>query len=237
MDSNIPPTILRTEAQLKHAVQRVAAVMTAVEGGDLSARAEVAFPASDPLGALAACVNNMVELLAARREETLTYQRELEGQIDTIEKQRAAIRELSTPIIEIWPGVLCAPIVGVLDSGRAAEMTSALLSNVVVTKASLAIIDITGIEAMDTQATDHFLRMARAVKLLGSQCALSGIHPNVARTIVHMGIDLTGVESYRTLREALQQHVKAKARAVRDSASKHRPVTSSDQDSSHKESA
>ena len=77
----------------------------------------------------------------------------------------AAIRELSTPVIEIWPGVLCAPIVGVLDSGRAAEMTSALLSNVVATKAALAIIDITGIEAMDTQATDHFLRMARAVKL------------------------------------------------------------------------
>jgi rsbT co-antagonist protein RsbR len=222
MDSNSPPATLRTEAQLKHAVQSVASVMSAVESGDLTARAEIAFPESDPLGALAACVNNMVALLAARREETLTYQRELEGQIETIEKQRAAIRELSTPIIEIWPGVLCAPIVGVLDSGRAAEMTSALLSHVVATKALLAIIDITGIEAMDTQATDHFLRMARAVKLLGSQCALSGIHPNVARTIVHMGIDLAGVESYRTLREALQRHVKARAQAVRESASKHR---------------
>lgn len=212
MDSNLPPPALRTEAQLKQAVNDVAGVLDAVEAGDLSARAAVAFAESDPLGALAACVNNMIELLAVRREETLSYQRELEEQIETIEKQRAAIRELSTPIIEIWPGVLCAPIVGVLDSGRAAEMTSALLGSVVATKASLAIIDITGIEAMDTQATDHFLRMARTVKLLGSHCALSGIHPNVARTIVHMGIDLTGVESYRTLREALQRHVKGKAR-------------------------
>jgi len=215
MDSNLPPAALRTEAQLKQAAQNIASVLSAVESGDLNARADVPFPESDSLGALAACVNQMVGLLAARRDETLQYQRELEGQIDMIEKQRAAIRELSTPIIEIWPGVLCAPIVGVLDSGRAAEMTNALLSSVVTTKASLAIIDITGIEAMDTQATDHFLRMARAVKLLGSQCSLSGIHPNVARTIVHMGIDLAGVESHRTLREALQRHVKARARALR----------------------
>ena len=88
------------------------------------------------------------------------------------------------------------------------NITRALLRSVVQTKAKLAIVDITGIEAMDTQATDHFLRMARAVRLLGSECALSGIHPNVARTIVHMGIDLTGVASYRTLREALQRHVR-----------------------------
>ena len=101
-------------------------------------------------------------------------------------------------------------------------MTSALLRSVVTSKASLAIIDITGIEAMDTQATDHFVRIARAVKLLGSQCALSCIHPNVARTIVHMGIDLAGVESYRTLREALQRHVKARARVSREAAPKPR---------------
>jgi rsbT co-antagonist protein RsbR len=222
MNETNRPEILRTEAQLKLAVANVAGVLSAVESGDLSARADVAFSESDPVGALAACINNMIGLLAARRDETLSFQRELEGQIDMIEKQRAAIRELSTPIIEIWPGVLCAPIVGVLDSGRAAEMTSALLNSVVSSKASLAIIDITGIEAMDTQATDHFLRMARAVKLLGSQCALSGIHPNVARTIVHMGIDLAGVESYRTLREALQRHVRAKARAGRAAPNKER---------------
>lgn len=218
MDSQYPTAALQTEEQLKHAVGNLTSTLDAVEGGDLSARAHVDLPESDPLGALGSCINHMIALLADRREETLLYQRELEGQIETIEKQRAAIRELSTPIIEIWPGVLCAPIVGVLDSGRAAEMTSALLSHVVTTKASLAIIDITGIEAMDTQATDHFLRMARAVKLLGSQCALSGIHPNVARTIVHMGIDLAGVDSYRTLREALQRHVKARAKAAREAA-------------------
>jgi rsbT co-antagonist protein RsbR len=162
----------------------------------------------------------MTSFLAARREETQSFQRELESQIDTIEKQRVAIRELSTPIIEIWAGVLCAPIVGVLDSSRASEMTSALLETVVASKARLAIIDITGIEAMDTQTADHFLRMARSVKLLGSECALSGIHPNVARTIVHMGIDLSGVESYRTLRDALQRHVKSKTKRAANGKAK-----------------
>jgi rsbT co-antagonist protein RsbR len=218
MDSHIPPPILHTETQLKSVVANIVSALGSVEGGELATRVEGDLPVTDPMGALAACINKMISMLEERRDETLSYQNEIEGQIDTIEKQRAAIRELSTPIIEIWPGVLCAPIVGVLDSGRAAEMTSALLSSVVTTKASLAIIDITGIEAMDTQATDHFLRMARAVKLLGSQCALSGIHPNVARTIVHMGIDLTGVESHRTLREALQRHVKARARVAREAA-------------------
>ena len=234
MDSHAPPPVLRTETQLKHAVASMVDALGSVENGDLTARVEVTLPPNEPVGALVACINKMVSMLADRRDETHSYQREIEGQIETIEKQRAAIRELSTPVIEIWPGVLCAPIVGVLDSGRAAEMTSALLSSVVTTKASLAIIDITGIEAMDTQATDHFLRMARAVKLLGSQCALSGIHPNVARTIVHMGIDLTGVESYRTLREALQRHVKARARASRElAAAKQREVI----DSARKEQA
>lgn len=209
MNDSIQPKGIPTDVEVSAAIDAMASVLQAVEGGDLSARVQVDYPESDPLGALATCINTMTSLLADRRDETVSYQRELEGQLEMIDKQRVAIRELSTPIIEIWSRVLCAPIVGVLDSSRASEMTSALLNMVVSTKASLAIIDITGIEAMDTQATDHFLRMARAVRLLGSECALSGIHPNVARTIVHMGIDMTGVQSYRTLREALTQHVRS----------------------------
>jgi rsbT co-antagonist protein RsbR len=217
---------VRTDGELTSAIAAMTSMLRVVENGDLSARVDVRYADSDPIGALAVCINTMVSFLDARRDETLVIQQELEGQIDTIEKQRIAIRELSTPIIEIWSGVLCAPIVGVLDSSRASEMTNALLRTVVETKSSLAIIDITGIEAMDTQAIDHFLRMARAVKLLGSDCALSGIHPNVAQTIVHMGVDLSGVESYRTLREALQCHVRKKAQQQQQKANgKSRTVT------------
>jgi rsbT co-antagonist protein RsbR len=221
MNDHRPPTgtAVRTDVELKTAVEAMSSMLRVVEGGDLSARVDVPYSESDPIGALATCINTMVAFLAERSEETLTIQRELEGQIDTIEKQRVAIRELSTPVIEIWAGVVCAPIVGVLDSSRASEMTNALLSSVVESEARLAIIDITGIEAMDTQTADHFLRMARAVKLLGSSCALSGIRPNVARTMVHMRVDLTGVETYRTLREALQRHVRAHAKASAGSES------------------
>jgi rsbT co-antagonist protein RsbR len=142
------------------------------------------------------------------------YERELEAQLSTIEKQRAAIKELSTPMIEVWAGVLCVPIVGVIDSSRAAEMTSALLSAVVEKKVRFTIIDITGIDAMDTRATDHFLRMARSVRLLGAECVLSGINPNVARSIIHMGVELSGIQTYRSLRDALQHHVKRQARGA-----------------------
>jgi rsbT co-antagonist protein RsbR len=202
-----PALPARTTAEVRAAIDAMQATLQAVEAGDLTERVELNYPESDPLGALATCINTMTTFLAERRDETLRFQRELEDQLEMIQKQQLAIRELSTPIIEIWKGVLCAPIVGVLDSARASEMTNALLCSVVQSKASLAIIDITGIEAMDTQATDHFLRMARAVRLLGSDCALSGIHPNVARTITHMGVDLAGVQSYRTLRDALQTYV------------------------------
>jgi rsbT co-antagonist protein RsbR len=208
---------IQDRGELLAAITAIVATLRDIEGGDLSARIELAYPESDPIGALAACVNFMAQALAERREETLAYQQELEGQIATIEKQRAAIRELSTPIIEVWSGVLCVPIVGVLDSSRAAEMTSALLNTIVEKKAKFIIIDITGIDAMDTRATDHFLRMARAVRLLGANCVLSGINPSVARTITQMGLDLQGVSSHRSLRDALQQHVKKvrKAKAER----------------------
>lgn len=202
---------IQTEEQLKQYIAEFFAVLRAVDGGDVSARVPVRFSETEPMAALAAAVNAVVERLARVRTDTLGYGRELEEQLATIEKQRAAIKELSTPMIEIWAGVLCVPIVGVIDSSRAAEMTSALLAAVVEKKVRFTIIDITGIEAMDTRATDHFLRMARSVRLLGAECVLSGINPNVARSIIHMGVELSGIQTYRSLRDALQHHVRRRA--------------------------
>jgi rsbT co-antagonist protein RsbR len=204
--SNSLPSV-RSQSDLMTAVTSIVGVLRRVDSGDLTAKVQANYPTSEPMGALMACVNIMIASLAERREQTLAYQRELENQVTTIEKQRTAIRDLSTPIIEVWAGVLCVPIVGVLDSSRASEMTSALLDAVVEKKARFTIIDITGIDAMDTGATDHFLRMGRAVRLLGAECVLSGLSPGVARTITHMGIDLQGIRSHRTLRDALQHYV------------------------------
>ncbi|MES1241477.1 MAG: STAS domain-containing protein [Acidobacteriota bacterium] len=130
--------------------------------------------------------------------------RELEAKLETIERQQAAIRELSTPLIEVWSGVLCLPVVGIVDSQRSAEMTESLLEAIVNKQARIAIIDITGIDAMDTKTADHFIKMAKAVRLLGADCTLSGINPAIAQTLTHIGVDLTGVRTMRNLRDALQ---------------------------------
>jgi len=203
---------LETEEQLKQYINEFFGALRAVDCGDLSARVPTRFAEQEPMAALASTVNAIIERLALVRADTQRYARELEDQLATIEKQRAAIKELSTPMIEVWAGVLCVPIVGVIDSSRAAEMTSALLATVVEKKVRFTIIDITGIEAMDTRATDHFLRMARSVRLLGAECVLSGINPNVARSIIHMGVELSGIQTYRSLRDALQHHVRRHAR-------------------------
>jgi rsbT co-antagonist protein RsbR len=203
---------IRTEEELKQYITEFFGVFRAVDGGDLSARVPARFSETEPMAALATTVNAIIERLALVRTDTQRYERELEAQLATIDKQRAAIKELSTPMIEVWAGVLCVPIVGVIDSSRAAEMTSALLATVVEKKVRFTIIDITGIEAMDTRATDHFLRMARSVRLLGAECVLSGINPNVARSIIHMGVELSGIQTYRSLRDALQHHVRRHTR-------------------------
>lgn len=154
------------------------------------------------------------ELAEAKRElnRTLAQQeainRELEAKLETIEMQQAAIRELSTPIIEVWAGVLCLPVVGVVDSQRSAEMTETLLETIVAKQARMAIVDITGIDVMDTKTADHFIKMARAVRLLGAECIVSGINPGIAQTLTHIGVDLTGVRTLRSLRDALQLYLR-----------------------------
>lgn len=154
------------------------------------------------------------ELAEAKQQETRarmraeSANRELEAKLETIEMQQAAIRELSTPIIEVWSGVLCLPVVGVVDSQRSAEMTETLLEMIVSKQARTAIVDITGIDVMDTKTADHFIKMARAVRLLGAECVISGINPGIAQTLTHIGVDLTGVKTMRNLRDALQFHLR-----------------------------
>jgi rsbT co-antagonist protein RsbR len=149
------------------------------------------------------------DLVQAKRAEE-ERSRELAEKLATIERQRSAIRELSTPIMEVWERILCLPVVGLVDSTRSADMTDALLKAVVTTQARVTIIDITGIDAMDTQIADHFIRMAKAVRLLGAECVLTGINPQIAQTVTHMGVDMQGVVSHRSLRDALQYFIKRK---------------------------
>jgi rsbT co-antagonist protein RsbR len=134
--------------------------------------------------------------------------RELAAKLATIEMQQAAIRDLSTPIIEVWAGVLCLPVVGIVDSQRSAQMTETLLETIIAKQARTAIVDITGIDVMDTKTADHFIKMAKAVRLLGADCIISGINPGIAQTLTHIGVDLTGIRTLRSLRDALQVHLR-----------------------------
>jgi rsbT co-antagonist protein RsbR len=181
--------------------------MSNVGNGDYSVRLELPDDDESPLRALLEGVNAMVESLGVEKRRSERYQAELEDKLRTIESQRHAIAELSTPVMQVWDGVLCLPVVGLMDTSRSAEMTQTLLRAVVELKTKCCIIDITGIQVMDTGTADHFMRMARAVKLLGAECMLTGINPHIGQTIVQMGIDLRGVQTYRTLRDALRRVV------------------------------
>lgn len=196
-----------TEDEILESVADALLTLANIEYGDYSTRLKVDPDDRSPLASLYRGINEMIASLAVEQEKTLAYQAELEEKLATIEKQRAAIRELSTPIMEVWDGVLCLPVVGVMDTARSAEMTNALLQAVVEKRTRCTIIDITGIDVMDTRTVDHFMRMARAVRLLGAECVLTGINPHIAQTVVHMGIDLSNIVTHRTLHEALQQYV------------------------------
>lgn len=194
------------EGEVLDKIADVLLVMSEVSVG-IYRRLETELPSDHPVGALFHGVNEMIESLQREKETNAQYQRELEEKLETIERQRSSIRELSTPIIEIWDRILCLPIVGVMDTTRSAEMTDALLRAVVDRAARCAIIDITGIDIMDTGTADHFVRMAKSVKLLGADCVLTGINPHIARTLVQMDVQLTGITTFRSLRTALQRYV------------------------------
>jgi rsbT co-antagonist protein RsbR len=150
------------------------------------------------------------ELAEAKRglyralEEMKASRDELQNKLVMIDQQRLTIRELSTPILDLWDGVLTLPMVGAIDTQRAMDMTEQLLRRVVETGARYVILDITGVEVVDTATADHLVKLTRAARLLGTRCILTGIGPNVARTLVGMGVELGELQTLRTLREGLR---------------------------------
>ncbi len=163
-----------------------------------------------------------VKASAAGREAALAERdkmlKELQDKVGVIEQQRQAIQALSTPIIQLWDEILAVPIVGVIDSERTARMMERLLEAIIHSKARFAILDVTGVETIDTSTADNFVRIIRAVQLLGAQGVISGIGPLVAQTIVDLGVDLTGIRTYSNLREALKACIAAPRRTPKTSS-------------------
>ncbi|MET4578863.1 STAS domain-containing protein [Ottowia thiooxydans] len=125
-----------------------------------------------------------------------------------IARQQEELLELSTPVIKLWDGILAVPMIGTLDSSRTQVIMETLLQRIVETEASIAIIDITGVPTVDTLVAQHLLKTVTAIRLMGADCIISGIRPQIAQTIVHLGIDLQSVASKATLADALDLALK-----------------------------
>jgi rsbT co-antagonist protein RsbR len=120
-----------------------------------------------------------------------------------ISRQQEELLELSTPVVKLWDGILALPMIGTLDSARTQVVMESLLQRIVDTGSEIAIIDITGVPTVDTVTAQHLLKAVTAIRMMGADCIISGIRPQIAQTIVHLGIDLQGVTTKATLADAL----------------------------------
>jgi len=123
---------------------------------------------------------------------------------EVITRQSREILELSTPIIRLWEGVVAAPLIGTLDTARAQQFTENLLESIVKTRSTVALIDITGVPSVDTRTAQHLIETVSAVRLLGADIILTGIRPAIAQTLVHLGIDLSSVNTRSSLADGLR---------------------------------
>jgi rsbT co-antagonist protein RsbR len=134
----------------------------------------------------------------------VTIEAHQRGREQVIARQQQELLELSTPVIKLWDGILAVPLIGTLDSERTQTVMESLLDALVKTGATVAIIDITGVPTVDTLVAQHLLKTVSAARLMGAECIISGIRPQIAQTIVHLGVDLGDVATKSTLADALR---------------------------------
>jgi rsbT co-antagonist protein RsbR len=152
---------------------------------------------SDRFAAVTSGMNLLLDRLGLFTTEV--YQR---GREELINRQQQEMLELSTPVVELWEGILALPLIGTLDSARTQVVMESLLQRIVETGSGIAIIDITGVPTVDTLVAQHLLKTVAAARLMGADCIISGIRPQIAQTIVHLGVDLQDVITKATLADA-----------------------------------
>ena len=149
-------------------------------------------------------MSNILNDLVLTNFETFVQERE-----EIIARQQRDLLEVSTPAIQVWEGILVLPIIGVLDSQRAQTLMENMLHRIADTGFGIAILDISGVPTVDTLVAQHLLKAASAARLMGAQCIISGVRPEIAQTIVDLGIDISAVSTkanlYRALKSALEQ--------------------------------
>ena len=145
----------------------------------------------------------------------VTFETFIKGREEVILRQTDEIAEISTPVIRVWDGILALPIIGTLDSARTQIVMENLLQEIVDTGSSIAILDISGVPAVDSLVAQHLIKTVSATRLMGAECIISGIRPEIAQTVVHLGIDLSNIITKSTLASALSYAFKVMRLEVR----------------------
>ncbi|PSB34235.1 STAS domain-containing protein [Chlorogloea sp. CCALA 695] len=153
--------------------------------------------------------NDLIDRLGLLTTEAFQKARE-----EIIIRQQQEMLELSTPVVKLWEGILALPLIGTLDSARTQVVMENLLQRIVETGSAIAIIDITGVPTVDTLVAQHLLKTVAATRLMGADCIISGIRPQIAQTIVHLGVDLTAVITKATMADAFEVALKRSGYAV-----------------------
>ena len=144
-------------------------------------------------------VNKLMDSLGV-----ITFETFIKGREEIILRQTDEISEISTPVIQVWDGILALPIIGTLDSARTQVVMENLLQEIVESGSTIAILDISGVPAVDSLVAQHLIKTVAATRLMGAECIISGIRPEIAQTVVHLGIDLSNIVTKATLANALK---------------------------------
>ena len=134
----------------------------------------------------------------------VTFETFIKGREEVILRQTDEITEISTPVIRVWEGIVALPIIGTLDSARTQTVMENLLQEIVDSGSTIAILDISGVPAVDSLVAQHLIKTVAATRLMGAECIISGIRPEIAQTVVHLGIDLSNIVTKATLASALK---------------------------------
>jgi rsbT co-antagonist protein RsbR len=161
-------------------------------------------PLRDTTGAIEHVAGLSLDVTATVRTKL-----ELERRLATIENQQRAIHELSAPVINVWDKVLTVPLIGMMDTQRANELIERLLAAASHSDTRYVILDLTGVDALDTSIAGHLLRLLQSLRLLGVEGLVTGISPRVAQTMVGLGVDMDDVQTFRSLRESLRYCMRA----------------------------
>ena len=188
--------VSRAQAQMGFSPSEMATFVFSLKQ-PLFARLRAEIRETDPLVDEMWAASTLLDKLGLHTTEVYQKSRE-----EVILRQQQDMLELSTPVVELWDGVLALPLIGTLDSARTQVVMENLLEKIVQTGAGIAIVDITGVPTVDTLVAQHLLKTVAAARLMGADCIISGIRPQIAQTIVHLGVDLGSVITRASLADA-----------------------------------